>query len=140
MGKSIIFLAASLLTVLIFAAQYVGAENKAAASLSDKDVLKVLMGNLDVKLSDSAHCEGVGIDEHDQTIGDYLSGFWSFHTARQGNNWIEVATTEESPGHQRARVMIYREHGEENWGWGVSFVIDNEQTVDRTSFVCLGAG
>lgn len=140
MKKSISPLATSLLAILIFSAQYVRAEQKAASSLSDKDVLKALMHNLDVQLAGSAHCEGVGINEHDQTIGDYLSGFWTFHTARQGSNWLEVTTTEESPGRQLARVMIYREHGEENWGWGVSFVIDSEQTVDRTSFTCLGAG
>ncbi len=140
MRKLIALTGASLIAVLIFSTQYVGAEKKATSPMSEKDILKALMSNLDVKLADAAHCEGVGTDEHDQTIGDYLSGFWSFHTARQGSNWIAVSAAEESAGRQLASVVIYRAQGEENWGWGVSFVIDNEQAVDRSSFTCLGAG
>lgn len=140
MTKSIILVGMLLVAVLIFFAQHVGAEKDPTFSLSDKEVLKALTSNLDVKLADSAHCQGVGVDEHDETIGDYLSGFWAFHTVRQGSNWIEVSTRVKSPGRQIASIMIYREEGEENWGWGVSFVIDSEQAVDRSSFTCLGAG
>ncbi len=129
-----------LLMALLLLTQPVGAATDAVSTLSEKDILKALMSNLDVKLTDAAHCKGVGTDEHDQTIGDYLSGFWSFHTARQGNNWIAVSAAEASVGRQLVSVVIYRAQGEENWGWGVSFVMDSEQAVDRSSFTCLGAG
>lgn len=108
--------------------------------LSEKDILAALMKNLDIKLTDAAHCEGVGVEASDQTIGEYLSGFWAFHTNATGKNWIEVTATKIDTDWYLAKVMIYRKDGEENWGWGVSFEVDASKHVKKSSFTCLGAG
>ena len=97
------------------------------------------MKNTDVKLSNGAHCQGVGIEQTDQTIGDYLSGFWAFHADTKGQNWLDISTSPTGKGYL-AKVMIYRKDGEENWGWGVSFEVDASGKVNRKSFTCLGGG
>jgi len=98
------------------------------------------MKNLDVPLKNAAHCDDVGMDEHDRTIGDYLSGFWSFHTDRQSQNWLEVNATKSVNNRYLAKVMIYQKNKEENWGWGVSFERDSQKKIRKGSFTCLGSG
>lgn len=114
--------------------------DKTISVLSEKDILTALMKNLDVLLKNAAHCDGMGTDENDRTIGDYLSGFWSFHTSKKGKNWLDINTTKSAKGLYLAKVMIYRKDGEENWGWGVSFELDGNKKVKRDSFTCVGAG
>ena len=108
--------------------------------ITDKQILSAMTKNFDVLLKDAAHCDGAGTSEDDKTIGDYFSGFWSFHTSRKGKNWLEIKTIKKSSGLYLSRVMIYRKDGEENWGWGVSFNIDSSLHVKRNSFTCVGAG
>jgi hypothetical protein len=128
----------TLIAILAFAsAVFAGGESP---HLSEKDVLGALMKNLDIQLTDAAHCEGVGVEVSDQTIGGYLSGFWAFHANATGRNWIEVTATKIGSGWYLAKVMIYRKDDEENWGWGVSFELDASKHVKRDSFTCLGAG
>ena len=129
----------SMCAALLVATQAVVA-NKSTPGLSEKEVLKALMKNLDVRLKDAAHCKGVGTDEHDRTIGDYLSGFLAFHANMQGKNWLDISATKSDQGTYLAKVMIYRKDGEENWGWGVSFMLDSSKKVKRNSFTCLGSG
>lgn len=113
---------------------------KIATAPTNKVVLGALLKNLDVELSKSAHCNGVGVEQFDRTIGDYLSGFWAFHADTKGKNWLDISTTANSKGGYLAKVMIYRKDGEENWGWGVSFELNSSEKVDRKSFTCLGGG
>lgn len=108
--------------------------------ITEKQILSAMTKNFDVLLKDAAHCEGAGTSEDDRTIGDYFSGFWSFHTNRNGKNWLEIKTVKKSSDLYSSRVMIYRKDGEENWGWGVSFNIDSSLHVRRHSFACVGAG
>ena len=112
---------------------------KTPATSTEKRVLAALMKNLDVKLKDAAHCQSAGTEQTDKTIGDYLSGFWALHANETGKNWLDISTTKSSKGHL-ARVMLYRKDGEENWGWGVSFLIESTGKVNRKSFTCLGGG
>jgi len=113
---------------------------KEESSLGKKDILKALFKNQDVLLKKSSHCNGVGTDEGDLTIGDYLSGFWAFHNNKKGQNWIEVEVTKSSNSIYLAKVLLYRKNKEENWGWGVSFELDSKTKVRRNSFTCIGSG
>jgi hypothetical protein len=139
MNKFLRVLVVFYMSVTLFSMQAMALEHK-AAKMSDKDILRALMKNLDISLADSAHCNNVGTDPSDHTIGDYLSGFWAFHTNQTGKNWLEVNSTKDKRGGLMARVMIYRADGEENWGWGVSFRVDERGKVDRKSVTCLGGG
>jgi len=113
---------------------------KEETSLHKKDILKALFKNQDVLLKKSSHCNGVGTEESDLTIGDYLSGFWAFHGNKNGKNWIEVEIIKSSNSIYLAKVLLYRKDQEENWGWGVSFKLDNKTRVQRDSFTCIGSG
>ena len=123
---------------LIIAQQIMASET--GTKPSQKEVLGALMKNLEIKLNDAKHCEGVGVEQTDRTVGDYLSGFWAFHANETGKNWLDISTTSTGKGRYLAKVMIYRKDGEENWGWGVSFELDSSNKVNRGSFGCLGAG
>lgn len=129
----------STLAVVLVIAQTVNAGKSVTAPIQ-KDVLGALMKNLDVQLKDAAHCKSVGVEQTDRTIGDYLSGFWAFHTSTTGKNWLDINTTNTGKGRYLVKVMIYRKDAEENWGWGVSFELDNSRKVNRGSFTCLGGG
>lgn len=127
------------LTILLMAVRPASAGSE-KEEVSDKDILVALFENLDVKLSDAAYCTGAGTDYDDVTIGDYLSGFWVYHTNETGQNRLDISYSIISHDTYLAKVMIYRKHGEENWGWGVSFEINEAFKVTRNSFTCLGAG
>jgi len=145
MKKPIILIFVSAIAALFVGTQ-ISFANKIASPLlaspplSEKTILAILMANLDIPLKNAAHCDGVGIDEHDRTIGDYLSGFWSFHTNKKSKNWLEINATKSAKNLYLAKLMIYQKNEGESWGWGVSFELDSNKKVNRNSFTCLGAG
>ena len=118
------------------------ASELAACPLPEKEILFLLMQNHDVPLSVDSSCEKAGTERKDKTIGEYISGFWVYHTKRTGKNWIEVKSIAVDTNHCKASVEIYRKYGEEIvGGWGVLFVVDNtSHKVDRASFRCPGSG
>jgi len=127
------------LAVLIATLQFSFA-GKSNTPLSEKEILSALLASQDVLLKDAAHCKGVGTNENDRSIGEYLSGFWAFHANQKGKNWLDITSKPSDKGTYLAKVMIYRKDGEENWGWGVSFKIGKNGKALRDSFTCLGAG
>ena len=140
MKKIAILITLATLAVVLVITQP-GLANSPSTAPSQKEILGALMKNLDVKLEDAAHCNGVGVEPTDRTLGDYLSGFWAFHANTTGKNWLEIsATRSDKKDRYLAKVMIYRKDGEENWGWGVSFELDSSMKVHRNSFTCLGGG
>jgi len=130
----------SLIALAVFTTTQFTLAEKNTLLLTESEVLKALMKNQDVLLQNAKHCSGVGTNEHDETIGDYLSGFWAFHIHKDGSNWLEINVSKFSDTLLLAKVMIYRKNGEENWGWGVSFKLDGKANVKRDSFTCLGSG
>jgi len=119
--------------------------NELSVTITKKDIVSALFKNSDVLLKNGAYCNDVGTTKSDQTIGDYMSGFWTYHATQTGKNWIEVTTQKLSSkksttGMYLAKVTIFRKNGEENWGWGISFKIDNNKKVKRDSFTCTGGG
>ncbi len=139
-AKKQITLILSLIALALFATTQFSTADGNNSILSKADVLKALMRNNNVLLKNAKHCNGVGTNEKDRTIGDYLSGFWAFHTNKNGNNWLDINVSKSSDTLFLAKVMIYRKNGEENWGWGVSFKLDSKAKVQRDSFTCLGSG
>ncbi len=114
MKKRIILTFVSAMTTLLVAIQ-ISFADKTVSALPEKTILAVLMKNLDVPLKNAAHCDGVGIDEHDRTIGDYLSGFWSFHTNKHRKNWLEINAVKSVKNRYLANVMIYQKNEKESW-------------------------
>jgi len=127
-------------SIIIVSALKISLADKPLLVLDNKSILKLLIKNDDVLLKDAAHCNGVGTDETDKTIGDYISGFWVMHSEKQGQNWLEIKLDNISQDKRLAKVLIYRKNGEENWGWGVSFEINKTNNINRSSFTCLGSG
>lgn len=107
---------------------------------SDKDILLALFKNLDVKLSDASYCTSAGTGYADKTIGDYLGGFWVYHSNENGHNWLDISYSKTRHDTYLAKVMIYRKDGEENWGWGVTYELSELAKVDRNTFTCVGSG
>lgn len=139
MSSKPLFITVFALLALVLISRFSIAD-KAAAAPSEKEILNALFNNLDVPLKNGMHCDNVGIEATDRTIGDYLSGFWRFHTSKEGKNWLDVSAQIFAQDIYLAKVMIYRKDGEENWGWGVSFKLGKNKNVLRDSFTCLGAG
>lgn len=110
-----------------------------------KEVLRHLMRNLDLPLTVNSSCSGVGTTADDQTIGDYVSGFWAEHAKKDGQNWLDVtavsAKTADGKPAWECRVMLRRKDAEDVMGWGVGFLITAaDRVVVRQSFRCLGGG
>ena len=121
-------------------------ESAAAPAPTTKQILQVLFDALDTPLSISETCAGVGTEANDHTIGDFIAGFMAEMGARTGHHWIEIAAepTRAIDGHPvwQCRVILRRQHGEEEWGWGVGFQLDNPPpyTLLKASVRCLGSG
>ena len=113
---------------------------------SNKDILLMVMQNCDVLLSADSSCLGVGSEFNDSTIGQFLSSFWQYHADSIGANSLTINVTEGNDKEVKekfwkAAFMINGQTENENWSWGVSFyIMDNNWLVDKKSFKCLGAG
>jgi hypothetical protein len=108
-----------------------------------KDALLFLIRSHDVRLSVHPSCKGVGTDFQDNTIGEYISGFWAEQVEADGKNWVEAGCREgEKPkAPWSCRIILHRMAGEEQWGWGVSFSVrKSDRAVLRESFRCVGGG
>jgi hypothetical protein len=110
-----------------------------------KDVIEALLRSSDISLSVDPSCNAVGTDASDRTVGRYISGFLSEQSTPKGKNWIDIATepSKSASGERvwRCRVIIRHEDGDDRWGWGVQFDVDERNgTVIKSSFRCLGAG
>lgn len=121
-------------------------ESAAAPAPTTKQILQVLFDAFDTPLSISETCAGVGTEADDRVIGDFIAGFMAEMGARTGHNWIEIAAepARATDGHPvwQCRVILRRQHGEEEWGWGVGFQLDNPPpyTLLKESVRCLGSG
>jgi hypothetical protein len=109
-----------------------------------KDAIAAAIAHHDLLLSTYPSCSGVGTEPADSTIGQYLAGFLGHQTDDAGKNWIEAGcTASTSPGAAwQCRVVIRRRNPaqEEEWGWGVRFLIRANRSVIRESFECTGSG
>lgn len=109
-----------------------------------KDAIAAALAHHDVLLSTHASCSGVGTDPTDRTVGQYLAGFLSHQTDDAGTNWIEAGcTASNSPrAAWQCQFVIRRRNpaGEEEWGWGVRFLMRADRSVIRESLECIGSG
>jgi hypothetical protein len=112
---------------------------------TQKQVLRALLQIQDVGLANIPSCAGVGTEQTDVNIGDYISGFLAEQGSSKGGNSIDVSTKEEQEANQerawRSQVMIRHLDGDDRWGWGVSFLMRaTDHTVVKESVQCVGAG
>ena len=110
-----------------------------------KQVIRALLEIQAVDLAGIPSCSGVGTEQTDVNIGDYVSGFLAEQGSAKGGNSIEVSTREDQDAdHQRAwlsEVVIRHLDGDDRWGWGVSFLMrPANHTVIKQSIQCTGAG
>ncbi len=132
-----------MVVLALFAAAAMGAEPVAPTG---KEMLRQLLASHDVGLEVSPSCQGVGSGMKDTTIGDYVSGLLAELKGTGGKNWIETsahlrAGAEGTGQVWECNVVFRRQHGEEEWGWGVTFSLrEADRKVIRESFRCTGGG
>ena len=132
----------TLVTIFLLASStcFAGGDSESADSPTPKDIIKLIVQDHATALDEHPSCHGVGTQLSDKTIGDYLSGFLAEFTHASGINSFEF-DSEKSAGQWKVRFMIRRNHLEEQWAWGVSFVVNAEKTkIIKGSLRCLGAG
>ena len=111
-----------------------------------KEIIRYLLASYDVSLNVDPSCNGVGSDFKDALIGDYVSGLLAAQI-HGGKNWIETSAKPRKPSGNddgllwECSVVFRRQDGEEEWGWGVTFVVRAaDRKVIRESFRCTGSG
>ncbi|HEY3653703.1 MAG TPA: hypothetical protein VGL34_01840 [Steroidobacteraceae bacterium] len=107
-----------------------------------KTAWKLLFENHNLRLSGAQYCNGAGTDEHDETLGDYLSGFLS-QLHERGNNRIKTLCVDGKKRYWTCDVTIGHEvkGTEDVWTWGVRFhVSKSDGKLISSSVMCTGAG
>ena len=100
----------------------------------------MLLSQRDVPLRSDASCATAGTSDTDTDIGDYVSGWLAELKEGQGRNWIESSSKPEGSG-WRCVVMFRHLDGDDRWGWGVSFLVNQaDRRVVPGSLRCVGAG
>ena len=110
-----------------------------------KDIIEALLRSSEVSLSVDSSCNGVGSEASDKTIGRYVSGLLAEQSKPQGRNWIETTmdSAKNAAGEDvwRSHVVIRHVDGDDRWGWGVEFLVRQEDgVVLQDSFRCTGGG
>jgi hypothetical protein len=131
--------------------------------LTDKEVLGIVFSLAPQNIDAPLGCDSIGTDVQDSTIGEYLSGFWSFHTERSVENFLRIE--KEGLTGIDARVLYADSNGVDGiekdehlwlvdfyicgkddsknmqWCWGVRFLVrKNDKSVVPGSLWCIGAG
>jgi len=130
---------------LAHAAEDSASHARSAVPPGPKQIIQVLLRNVNLPLKVHPSCVEAGTDASDRTIGDYLSGFLAELSDPNGRNSIETSIEKGADrtdnGTWTARVMIGQSMGEVEWRWGVEFAMDKRTGTARpTSFRCIGAG
>lgn len=112
---------------------------------TSKDVIDAALASSGILLERASHCENVGTEPTDRTIGRFLAGFMAELSQPDKKNWIE---TKVEPGRSSTgeavsvcTLMLRHEDGDDRWGWGIQFhVRSSDGLVLADSFSCLGSG
>ena len=120
--------------------------NAESDQLSKTDVLRILLDNQDILLSDSNHCLNASAVFGAKTIADYLSSHWIMHLEVKNKNWIDVDINHQDNSSTLAKVIIYsefiEEENKETWirksGNGVQFLINDKNKIIENSLICIG--
>ncbi len=126
-----------------------------AARPDTREVIQWVQGLYAIPLSRHESCADLRVHPHDSTVGDFLSSVWAFHADTSGRNFIDVSCTDVAgeavkdavPGASGDQTFwsvefsICRHAGEEQWCWGIMFLVRKEdRTVVPASVRCNAAG
>lgn len=107
----------------------------------------MIMQHHDLSLKDlDPACKNEASHFEDQTLGQYLAGFWEYHIGSEGSNFMEIHATEgRDPGCKEKYWKIYFMIGGmvegDPWNWGFSFIVlDRDWVVQENSFRCWNGG
>ena len=114
-------------------------------SLAKKTVLQLLLKNTDLPLSKGIGCKSAVTSSDDRTLGDYFAGIWQHHANPKTTNQLKVSCTSIQRNTQRywqCDVVPHSTDGKEVfWSYGVRLYVDAKtRALDRSEFVCIGAG
>jgi hypothetical protein len=96
-----------------------------------------------LKLNDIPSCRGVGLTAADRTIGDFLGSILAqFASAGSDVPILQVRSLEQArAGHASVEVTFHKKDGEEEWRWGVGYMVNLKTGQPlRGSVRCLVAG
>lgn len=124
----------------------VNGDEKAAVAVTTnekptvKEIITLIMSNHHLPLTVHPSCQGVGTEFSDKTVGDYISGFLAAFADSSGTNWLDVQTEPVKDG-WKVNFIIRKSNGEEEWGWGICFIIDSrKQSLQKGTLMCIGGG
>jgi hypothetical protein len=112
---------------------------------SGQEMIRVLIAIQATPLARLTRCAGKGASETDTDVGDFLAGYASTF-GEQGHNWIvTVARPSPQPVNGvrvwRALVSFHRSHGDEDWAWGMEFLMRaDDHSLVPGSIACIGMG
>jgi hypothetical protein len=103
-----------------------------------------LLAHTGLPLSRGTACQSAKTDPTDETLGDYFAGVWQYQTAKT-THWLEIScspTVRHQKAHWQCDVIPHSTDGKEVfWSYGVRLYLDaRTKDLDRTEFVCIGAG
>lgn len=111
----------------------------------EKDRQRIVLGLFqlaDLSLDDVSSCRGVSLFGTEKTVGDFVASLLS-QVANISSKHPVVYLYNENIGKRstRSHFEVRKSSGNEEWKWGVSFIIDADTgVVDRTSVQCIVAG
>ena len=119
-----------------------GAGSTHAADL-DGPAMRALFRLSALKLKDIPSCRGVGLTAADRTLGDFLGSILSqFVSLKSDNPILQVHSLERTRAdHLTLEITFHKKDGEEEWRWGVAFMLNQKTGQPLPSSVrCIVAG
>ncbi len=114
-----------------------GGRAAAETGVSAYQTVRAAMALRDVPLSIHPTCSGAAPQLPAKTIGDYLSGFLA--VMDDGRNRITTRCQSTSRG-SNCELWLKHADDEDEWGWGIAFLMDEKGQPTRSSVRCLGSG
>jgi hypothetical protein len=110
-----------------------------------QEMIRALIAVQATPLARLTRCAGKGLNDTDSDVGDFLAGYASTFI-EQGHNWIvTVARPAPQPVNGarvwRALVSFHRSHNDEDWAWGMEFLMRaDDHSLIPSSISCVGMG
>lgn len=113
---------------------------------SAKQVIRAALAAGDIPLSIHPSCRGVGSEQTDANLRDYMSGLLANFTEPGAQNSIEVSAKPaqaHGPKSERrwdCRIVFSHVPGQDPFRYGIQFQMRPGGTVVRESVRCIGGG
>jgi hypothetical protein len=109
-----------------------------------QEMIRALIALQTTPLAHLTRCAGKGANESDVDVGDFLAGYAATFV-EQGHNWVVTLARPAPPANGvrvwRALVSFHRSHGDEDWAWGMEFLMRaDDHSLVPSSISCVGMG